>query len=78
MLNIDNVHLFSAAEERGGFRTRVENDNITEDYLFSSFNADEMIDFEWYQGAIKCDVIPTCFTEVYLVFKKLSLCALIH
>ena len=37
-----------------------------------------MIDFEWYQGAIKCDVIPTCFTEVYLVFKKLSLCALIH
>ena len=72
MLKIEKVHQFSDADKRNSFRAQIIKKELEEEYLFSSIDNSDLIEFCWLQGKKFYDIVPTGYASVYLVSDKVQ------
>jgi len=72
MLDIENVFLLSDCDKRESFRAQIVNKDLDEEYLFSSENTEDVVQYYWLQGRKTYDVIPTSYSGIYLVSEKIQ------
>ncbi|MEX2569221.1 MAG: hypothetical protein WD431_24970 [Cyclobacteriaceae bacterium] len=72
MLDIEKVFLFSDSDKRDSFRAQIVRKDLDEEYLFSSKNTEDVVQFCWLQGMKFYDVIATGYPGIYLVSEKIQ------
>jgi hypothetical protein len=72
MIEIEKMFLLSDSDKRDSFRAQIINKDLDEEYLFSSKEIKDVIEFCWLQGTKFYDIVPTGYPSVYLVSEKLQ------